>query len=190
MIYLLDEPKTDTSHSRFMECIISEHTAEQVLLIELSSSSTVGDIKRILIDLINTVRHTDIVFCPWVIPGNAKIDDLFDQLSDRCWVVAAAGNNNEPTDSWTPARANGSIVVGSLNKSGEKASLSNYSNIKRLEWVPGTNYSVGWKTGSGTSVSSALYAAFLAESIRERDYSLISKLIEGQKRKVLQELNS
>ena len=67
---------------------------------------------------------------------------------------------------------------------------SNYSNNKPIIWIPGTNYNVGWKNGSGTSVSAALYCSFLAESRKHNDINLLEKLISAHKTKVFNELNN
>lgn len=190
MIYLLDGIKTPTSHSRFMGDIISAHTSEKVSLIEIFLKSTIGETSQRLMHVLDMVSPNDIVFCPWAIPANLQIDDIFVELSERCWVVTAAGNKNESIEKWTPARVPAVITVAALNKSGIKASLSNYSDHKTLEWVPGTNYSVGWKIGSGTSVAAALYTAFLAESIRLGDYDLLPKLIGEHIQNVAAELSN
>jgi hypothetical protein len=190
MIYLLDGPKTDISHARFMEDIISEHTSEKVILIEIFLMSTIEETIHQLVQVLKLVTPRDIVFCPWALPANLRIDNVFTEMTERCWVVTAAGNKNESIEKWSPARTPNVITVGALNKSGVKASLSNYSEDKELEWVTGTNYSVGWKTGSGTSVAAALYTAFLAEAIRLQDYTLIEQLITKRKVAASNEVNN
>jgi hypothetical protein len=69
-----------------------------------------------------------------------------------------------------------------------KLNLDNWSEDKELIWVPGTNYNVGWKNSSGTSVSAAVYAAFLAESIDKTDSKILDQLMSEYKLKVLAEL--
>lgn len=190
MIYVLDSPYTKTSHSRYITDIIKQHTAVPIKHIEIQNGIKVNDLIRILYNLLETVIPCDIVLCAWAIPANDSLDELFTELSQCCYVVAAAGNFKEPIEKYTPARTKGVITVGTLNKEGLVASLSNYSNTKEVVWVPGTNYNVGWYNSSGTSVSSALYTAFLAESLDKKDISLLDKLIQEQKDKVFAELHS
>jgi hypothetical protein len=189
MIYLLDSSLDEHSHSRYVIDIIKEHSDVEVKLIPLSTDMTIGELSETVNNLIPIVIPTDIVLCPWAIPGNSNLDNLFEELSSLCYVVAAAGNFHKPIDSFTPARTVGVIAVGTLNKSGLVAALSNYSNNKEMIWIPGTNYSVGWKNSSGTSVSAALYAAFLSMSLKHDDPNLLTKLIENHKNFVFNELN-
>jgi hypothetical protein len=188
MIYLLDEKLTDHSHSKYILNIIKNHTDIDVELIEVSQQPTVGEIDNIVQDLHKKVLPTDIVLCCWVVEANEIIDDIFDDLSNQCWVVVAAGNFNNDITFWSPARAKRVITVACLNKSGIKAMLSNYGESKELVWVPGTNYNVGWKNSSGTSVSAAVYAAFLAEAIKEKDFDLLTELLNKYSIKVKNEL--
>jgi hypothetical protein len=188
MIYLIDMPLTEKSHSTYICDIINNHTKETISVISVTTSVSIGEIAKIIDYLIGIVIPRDIVLCTWSIPGNIYLDDLFTELSNLCYVVAAAGNFKEPIENYTPARSEGVITVGTLNKSGLVAALSNYSNTKEVIWIPGTNYDVGWMNSSGTSVSSAVYTAFLAESLRNNDISLLGRLIEDHKNKVFKEL--
>jgi len=189
MIYILDSPLDDTSHSRYIIDIIKEHSTVPVKLIPLNLPITIKQLSQTIYDLLSIVLLKDIVLCSWAIPANDHIDDLFTELASLCYVVVAAGNFHAPIEDYSPARVPDVITVGTLNKSGLVAALSNYSNTKEVVWVPGTNYDVGWKNGSGTSVSSALYAAFLSRSIEENDPSLLDNLLEKHKSKVFEELN-
>jgi hypothetical protein len=165
--------------------VIKQHTSESVELIEVSLTDRIVDI---LNKLYFSVVSSDIVFCPWAIPGNYAVDVIFSDLADRCWVVTAAGNNNESIENWTPARVENVITVGTLNKSGNKASLSNFSDTKKLEWVTGTNYKFEDRVESGTSISAALYTAFLAESIRAKDAKLLDILIKKRAKEAANDL--
>lgn len=190
MIYLLDCPLEDTSHSRYVMDIIKQHSDVEIKLIPLSTNMTMGELCRTVYNLLLIVLPRDIVLCPWAVPASEQLDELFEELSLLCHVVAAAGNFHKPIEDFTPARTEGVITVGTLNKSGLVAALSNYSNTKEVVWIPGTNYNVGWKNSSGTSVSAALYAAFLSMSIKENNPKLLDILIENQKNKVFDELNA
>ena len=189
MIYLIDEQLSDISHSGFLTRIISEHSTTEVNVISLPATPTFTQIYETVENLIGIVSSSDIVLCAWATPANNRIDSIFEELCEKCWVVVAAGNSSAPIENYSPTRVSTVITVGCLNKSGNKASLSNFSNTKQLEWVPGTNYTVGDRTESGTSVSAALYAAFLSKAINQKDHSLINKLIEQRKQQVKTELN-
>jgi hypothetical protein len=190
MIYLLDCPLDDTSHSRYIIDIIKEHSTVPIKLIPLNLPITIGQLCQTIYDLLPVVLPRDIVLCPWAVPANEQIDDLFTELSSLCYVVVAAGNFHAPIEDYSPARVPDVITVGTLNKSGLVAALSNYSNTKEVVWVPGTNYNVGWKNSSGTSVSAAVYTAFLSVSIQQDNMDMLQTLIENHKNKVFEELNS
>lgn len=192
MIYLLDQPLTEKSHSRFIMDIISKHSKVEVKLIELPDDPTYGQIYTIINDLYPMVKPSDIVLCPWAVDADFQVDEMFNHLAELCWVVVAAGNFNEDIEKYSPARAEKVITVACLNKSGIKAALSNWSNNKELIWIPGTNYNVGWKNSSGTSVSATVYAAFLAESLKKdvpKDLDLLIKNYELQVFAEIQNLN-
>lgn len=178
MIYLLDEKLTDDSHSSTTVGLIRRYTCENICLKEIHKKLTIGDIYRTLILLFDIIQPSDIIFCPWAIQGNLQLDKIFYELAEHCWVVASAGNNGKLIENYTPARVSNVITVGSLNKSGIKASHSNYSELKVLEWVIGTNIIINNKAYSGTSVSSAIYTAFLAEALRLGNFSLVNTYIE------------
>jgi len=185
MIYIIDSQLANGSHSSATLKIISDFTKEKTKLYEVNPDNS--DIIPIINELIDIVSSTDIVVCPWVIPKHALIDQLFSILSEKCFVVCAAGNFSDDIKNWTPASNSTVITVGCLNKSGKKATLSNYSNTKKLEWVVGTNYMVD-KLESGTSVSVAIYAAFLAEAVIQNDFSIIEKMNSQHSAKMLAEL--
>ena len=179
MIYILDEALSDTSHSRFMIDIIANHSTTSTTVIDIGT--TVGSILSAVEQVSCIARPIDIVLCSWAISGNCTIDAIFNELAEQCWVVAAAGNNGQDIKDFSPARVANVITVGALNKSGNKATLSNYSQDKKLKWVPGTNYSVSWKTESGTSISAAIYAAFLSEALLLGNIEHVDAMIEDLK---------
>ena len=190
MIYLLDQALTNTSHSRLIMDIIRKNTDVEIKLIEMPVNPTFGQVNKVVYSLFGVVKPSDIVLCPWAVDGNAVVDELFNDLSEQCWVVVAAGNFNKDIKDYSPARAEGVITVACFNKAGVKAALSNWSADKELIWIPGTNYDVGWKNSSGTSISAALYAAFLAEAIKTGDGKILDKLIEEYSRQKFAEINS
>jgi hypothetical protein len=186
MIYLIDSQLTNSSHSSSTLKIISDFTKEKTKLYEVTPDNS--NVISILDELIDSVSSTDIVVCPWVIPKYELVDQLFSLLSEKCFVVCAAGNCSDDIKNWTPASNPTVITVGCLNKSGKRATLSNYSNTKKLEWVVGTNYMVD-KLESGTSVSVAIYAAFLAEAIIQNDFLVIEKMNNEHSARMLKELD-
>lgn len=177
MIYLLDEKYVESSHSILMKSIIEHYTKTDIAIIEIHPKITISGIINLLHSLISLVIPNDIIFCPWAVDANVRIDQLFEELSERCFVVSAAGNSGMPIDNYSPARVYNVYTVGSLNKFGVRASHSNYSTSKEIIWVPGTNYFIGNKFESGTSIASALYTAFLAEAINKQDMSYIDEMI-------------
>ena len=78
MIYLLDSSLDEHSHSRYVIDIIKEHSDVEVKLIPLSTDMTIGELSETVNNLIPIVIPTDIVLCPWAIPGNSDLDNLFD----------------------------------------------------------------------------------------------------------------
>lgn len=190
MIYLLDQELTEDSHSKYIIDIIKGHTEESITVVPLLPNPTYRQLYDKVSPLLSIVRQNDIVFCPWVVDANFLLDELFDDLAERCWVVVSAGNFNKDICEYSPARAEKVITVACLNKSGIKAALSNYSQEKELVWVAGTNYNVGWKNSSGTSVSGAVYTAFLAEALKFGSYELLTTKLEEYSKRVLQELIS
>lgn len=192
MIYLLDTKLNSTSHSKYICDIIKEHTDEQINLIEVDAEIDQQKLFYILESLLEVVTPIDIVLCPWVVSADDNLDELFSQLAAICHVVVSAGNFKEPIHKFSPARNPDVITVGTLNKLGLIAALSNYSDTseKQIKWVPGTNYNVGWHNASGTSVSAAIYAGFLAEAIKNKDLTLVERLITEQKKLVFEEITS
>ena len=190
MIYLTDCALTENSHSRYILDILSKHTDVKIELVTIPPDPSYGELGKVILSLLTKVSYNDIVLCPWAVSADSRLDNLFTDLSDRCWVVAAAGNFNADIKDFTPARSHGVITVACLNKSGLKAALSNWSNEKDLIWLAGTNYHVGWTNNSGTSISAAIYAAFLAESIKNSDPALLDHLIAEYTKQVWAEINT
>jgi hypothetical protein len=178
MIYLIDRPP----HSDFIRELLADHTKTTVQLVTIPDNPTIGTTAFILRDLIKLVTSTDIVLCAWGLPPNPTLTSIFGALVTRTNVVAAAGNDGRQIDT-IPALITGVTTVGALNKSGDRASHSNYSD-KPMVWVTGTNY----QGHSGTSVSAALYAAFLSRAIAANDPTLTQKLIDQRKQEALDEL--
>lgn len=190
MIYIIDQKVTNTSHSKYLIDIIRKHTDVSIEVVEITQPINLNHLCKIFLDLSIKLKPIDIVLCAWCIPKNKYLDNIIsDLVLANFTIVAAAGNFNEPIDNISPANTDGVITVGTLNKQGLVAALSNYSNNKPIVWIPGTNYNVGWKNGSGTSVSAALYSSFLAESRKHNDVDLLDKLINEHKTKVFNELN-
>lgn len=178
MIYLVDNFDDEFSHGKFVTEIICRHSDAKIIPILLSKDPTFKEIIDLILSIFPIVLPDDIVLCPWAVDANQMIDEIFEKLSDLCWVVVAAGNYNQDIKFWSPARAENVLTVACLNKSGIKAALSNWSSGKELVWVAGTNYNVGWKNSSGTSVSAAVYAALLAESFKEKENDLLDCLLQ------------
>jgi hypothetical protein len=191
VIYLLDTQLEEGSHSHYICDVIKQHTDIPIEIVEISAITNQKVLFSVLHNLFFKVTPADIVLCPWVVSADDQLDELFSELSSLTNVVVSAGNFKEPIHKYSPARNPDVITVGTLNKQGLVAALSNYSynTNKEIKWVPGTNYNVGWRNGSGTSVSAALYAAFLAEAIKQKDLTLVDTFINRQKELVFDELH-
>lgn len=190
MIYIIDEELSEDSHSNRLKKIILEHApSAEISIIPVKLEILVSSIIETIDGLRNIVKPTDIVLCAWGVYKNFGINNAFNDLTYSCWVVVAAGNSGKDIKGFSPASADGVQVVGTLNKSGGRASLSNYSDTSDISYVPGTNYLVDNFNMSGTSVSAAIYTAFLHEAIRLKDGLLINQKIEELKIKVKLEIN-
>lgn len=189
MIYLIDEEWSETSHSKFVVDIIKNHSDVEIKILPIPQKPKFSDILSITNHLSEIVRMNDVVLCTWAVDKDERIDDLFNKLAEQCWVVVAAGNFNKNISEYSPASAEYVTTVACLNKAGIKAALSNYSDTKQLVWLAGTNYNVGWKNSSGTSVSAAVYAAFLSEALKHRDLKILDNLIKSYTENMLGEIN-
>jgi hypothetical protein len=183
MIYIIDEEMSEDSHSNRLKKIILEHAPDaNITIIPVELEILVSSITDTLDNLSRVVQHTDIVLCAWCVYKNHAINNAFSNLSQLCWVVVAAGNSGKEIKHFSPASAPGVMVIGALNKSGGRASLSNYCDSSiDMNYVTGTNYHIDNFTMNGTSVSAALFAAFLSEAIRLKDGALLHQKIEELK---------
>jgi hypothetical protein len=178
MIYILDIP--GTQHSGDMQAVVEEFTAESVELVPVEQSMSVSSIIDLISLLAIRVTRSDVVLVPWRIIKNESVDQIFGQLSEKCSVVVAAGNSSDSADDFSPASSPSLIVVSSLNKSRQPAKFS--SRSVRSVWVPGTNIVIAGKVYNGTSVSAAIYSAFLANSIKDSSKSAeeqVNELIDS-----------
>lgn len=163
MIYLIDDKLSSNSHSKIICDIINEIFKTDISIVEISMTPTYGELYGVVLDLSKRVLATDIVLCPWSVSADYTLDLIFSNLADLCYVIAAAGNNGALIDDYSPARAQNVVAVGCLNKSLRKASCSNFSKSKPIEWIVGTSYVIDNKLRNGTSISSAIYTALLAK---------------------------
>lgn len=178
MIYLIDQSEQYGNHSMKMRAILNDLTSEVVEYIPIPSTLTDKRVVNVIAELVGKVNSSDIVLTPWLVPTNVTLVTLFEQLSDKCWVVVPAGNTAEPIDQFTPAGIDSVITVGALNKSGNRAGFSNYSTTKPLVWVTGTNYEHKDFTETGTCVSATVYAALLANALIAGDPRLVDQYID------------
>ncbi|NBP58885.1 hypothetical protein EBU71_20535, partial [bacterium] len=68
------------------------------------------------------------------------------------------------------------FALANQDKSLLKASHSNYSDID-MKWIVGTSYIIEDQVQNGTSVSAAIYSAFLANCIEKNDPSFLEQQI-------------
>lgn len=157
-VWLLDSPE---GHAEQITELLRGKGVENIELVQVGPKITTSRLVEVVNTLTKEVQPADIVLCPWAISGDRFIDHLFEVLTQRCTVVAAAGNSGVSIDGWTPARVHSVITVGSLNKCGVRASHSNWSNEKSLKYSSGTNIEIGGKLYNGTSIAAANYTAKL-----------------------------
>jgi len=173
MIYIIDN---FNDHGKIMYDIIKYHTQQDITRIHLLNEIPTFELYALFTNLFDLVLDNDIIYIPWQKEKDYYLDMLATKLSTKCWVVASAGNANQDIENFSPTSANGVYAVGALNKSLVKASHSNYSS-NNMQWIIGTNYTVNDSTHNGTSISAAIYTAFLANAIIENDLRLVEQQI-------------
>lgn len=166
--------------------IIKMNTTVAIKHVLITKDATIGSVSRTINSLIEQVLPGDVVCCPWVMPGNDSVDQSFIDLVEMGKVVVSLGDSNQCADELTPTRVPGVIIVGALNKSGIPIKRSNHTETP-VKWVSGTNYRVGTRNESGSSVSAAIYASFLAEAMKLGNTSLVNGFIEAFNQKVRSE---
>lgn len=171
MIYILDNFDCDLSHGYLMYSVIKNHSNVQIINVHLRNDIYDIEIYQILIRLIKQVNIDDIVLIPWLKEPDHHLDYLVDALTQKCHVVVSAGNLNRNIEEFSPTRSKKVTVVGCLNKSLQKAKHSNFSHYP-IKWIIGTSYIVNNITHSGTSISAAIYSAFLANSFKDSSKTL------------------
>jgi len=113
-----------------------------------------------------------------------SVNDAVDAASEQgVTTVAAAGNNNGDTCSFSPASAPTAIAVGASNNKDEKASFSNHGECMDL-FAPGQDITSTWigspqadNTISGTSMASPHVCGVVAKylGLRPRDGPAVVK---------------
>ena len=146
MLYITDISQSD--HSELLQCLIPD----AIFL-------PIKDIFK------RKYQTSDIIVCPWQIQRDLQIDHQFEQLANTCWIVASAGNTNQNINLFSPTAVHNVITVGALNKKLEKASHSNFSTAKQLEWVVATNIEINGNLYSGTSAAAVIYSRILQNCI-------------------------
>lgn len=192
MIYLIDSPLVTGSHSYWMMKIIERfYPGARINFFSQDENPTIQSIIDLIEKVIPLVNGDDVVLCSWMVDRNARIDNAFRKLAKKCSVVCAAGNYGADIADYSPQHLQEVLTVGCINKSGAIASMSNRSirpPVKLLKWVPGTNLNMDGHIENGTSVSAAIYAAWLSESIDLKDTYLLNQKLEEYTAVVLSEL--
>jgi len=133
--------------------------------IKIENTLTKSVLLRIISELTEKVAKNDIVLLNWVVDKDQMLDNVVLELVNKCNVVCAAGNFGKDIELYSPTTVKGVKVVVCLNKSGNLAKLSNYSNNIPVIGMFGTTMSIDSINGkiicSGTSVSASIYAALL-----------------------------
>ena len=176
MIYILDIPNSE--HCEYLTGAIGMFSETKVTVVTMGYSMTIHDLVDTFSTLAEKVYPGDIVLVPWHIPRDESVNFSILRLTERCFVVAAAGNTAESVEFFTPTSVPSVITVGALNKSGNPAGFSSRSAFRDIKWAPGTNIMVNGQLRSGTSVAAAIYAAVLANAIDSGDLSQVTREID------------
>ena len=165
----------------------------------LSGNVTIGQIvdglNAVMADhQANTPTNPKVVCCPWTVPQNDLLDDVFDSLNaSNLVIVAAAGNDGVAINTKSPAGIEKIITVGAFNDQytvasftntpGTGSGLVNYGNSLDI-FALGVNVDVAdsanvsnYVTYSGTSISCATTAGVVAQTI-QKDSSLDSSEVK------------
>jgi hypothetical protein len=119
--------------------------------------------------ILESATKKDVVSFNFLLTYNVGIlSSKLQEIAEISNVVAAAGNNSALIDNFCPVNSlDAASIVGCLNKQGNPAQLSNYGNVG--VWATGTNQKFNInneiKSMSGTSISAAYYAGFLANQL-------------------------
>lgn len=174
MLYHLD--CIGTEHALATEYFIKEIYKNEISILDISNNGIVVEekIKEIFSTLCRTATKKDVVSINFIIEKETidkEIIKLYKKLQKKTTIVLAAGNQNAKTDEYFPTNLvhENTHVVASLNKSGNITQFSNYNNISAYVTGTNQNYISNGKINkmSGTSVSSAYYAAILLSDKEE-----------------------
>ena len=171
MILILDNFKGINPHGEMIHKIVSEHTECEIKKVHIPTVVDTDDLYLFFNIIKSNVDKNDIVLIPWCKVSDSILDNIVSELGTICSVVTSAGNFNQDISFYSPTRANNVTVVGCLNKSLNKATHSNYGDQVKT-WIIGTSYLVEEELQHGTSISAAIYSAFLANSILDPTLSI------------------
>lgn len=176
MIIVLDNFECELAHGEIICKIIKNHT--RVPIRKINIPNIINSIE--LYELLNKLRYItskkDVLLITWSKEPDNTLDFIVSNLGLKTNVVVSAGNDSEDINKFSPTRTTNITVVGCLNKKLQKASHSNYSD-KDIKWIVGTTYDLNETIQNGTSVSAAIYTAFVANSIEKENSSLIEEQI-------------
>lgn len=176
MILVLDNFTDTDSHGEIICKIIKNHTNVKIRKINLSNNISNIKLYDKLKRLGYIVKNKDVLLITWATNPDPTLDLLINNIANNCSVIVSAGNFNQNIKNFSPTRSSNVTVVGCLNKSLLKASHSNYSDID-MKWIVGTSYIIEDQVQNGTSVSAAIYSAFLANCIEKNDPSFLEQQI-------------
>lgn len=175
MIYHLDtvlDGNDTTGHATAMLSAMRQYYNGEIKLYSILNKNNSIDVNVILdsLELISEcATKNDVVSFNFLLTYNVNsLTKKLNEITKTSNVVAAAGNNSNSINKFCPVNSlDAKCIVGCLNKKGETAQLSNYGNVG--VWVTGTSqkFKINNKMQrmSGTSISAAYYAGYLASKL-------------------------
>ena len=140
----------------------------EIIPIKVANENGVGSITAVLNALAYTTTLDDVLLVNMSLASNdLSVSELMENYITKLQfngtaVVASAGNNNDDTQYYVPAKFDTAIVVGSCDENGKRKGFSNYGNSV-------DHYVVS----DSTSEAAAITTAYYAKSFMNNDINLI-----------------
>jgi len=176
MIVILDDFSHENTHGEMITKIVKTHSLVPIRKIHIPNIIDSDKLYGLLNNLKYITDKNDVVLITWAKEPDEQLDFIVSNLGIKTNVIVSAGNFNQNIINFSPTRTSNITVVGCLNKSLLKASHSNYSD-NDMKWIVGTSYVMEEQVQNGTSVSAAIYSAFLANCIEKNDPSFLEQQI-------------
>jgi hypothetical protein len=196
-IYIIDGDFAESGHGSILADIIRHYNPHSdihcLTNIDHCSSETVTKININLHYVLANCTSQDILFTPWNILKSldsnnlSETDDLFKQISQKCFrVICTAGNRSDTQpELWTPASLTTDCdVIHAMRKTGAVADFATHNS--HTLGMYGTNVTCpDGEVRSGSSISAAIYCGIISRNSDQRFLRRVTRLIS---KKYLREL--